>query len=563
MKKEQKQVKKTTIKPESQILKRIVIFGILLLNLLVFYPGTKCGFVDWDDTVYVTENPNIALSSKNIAESFTKGETHGVYAPLTALSLSMNHAQAKMNPKPYHVTNIIIHLAVVLLVFIFLFSLSKNLLFTAIATLFFSLHPAQVESVTYIAGRRDLLFSLFAVISLLLYLKYKLKGNKSMYWLSVGCFLLSLLSKTQALLFPFLLMALDFFLNTKPFSRKNITEKVPYFLLMVVFGIVAVAVKQASPEFRITDEAMEFPFLYRVLFGLWGYVLYIYQALVPNHLSMIHPYPSAFPAYGYLGIATACGVLYWCYWLFKHDKKTTLFGVLFFSINLVLMLQFFPNSYGLLNDHYLYLPLVGIGVLIAHIALSSSPKYRKIVLGIIGVYIAGLTVSTIHRIEVFSNPITVNTDVIEKYPDSYVAYNNRGSAYFKQNDLKMALQDFDQAIKLYPNSAYSLNNRSLIYLTAGNFDLAMADLNKALSLKPDYADAYSNRAIAKTYTKDTSILADHNKAIELKPNNPKYYYNRGAYYLQTNRPDLGCNDIQKSRKLGMKQGNPMVDRMCP
>jgi protein O-mannosyl-transferase len=563
MKKEQKQAKKAAIKPENQILKRIVIFAILLVNLIVFYPSTKCGFIDWDDTVYVTENPNLALNSKNVSQSFTKGETHGVYAPLTALSLSMNYTQAKMNPKPYHMTNIIIHLITVLLVFFMLFLLSKNLLFTAIVTLFFSLHPAQVESVTYIAGRRDLLFSLFAIASMLLYIKYKLKQKSSLYWFSIGCFLLSLLSKTQALLFPFLLFGVDFFLNLKVTTRKNIAEKIPYFILMIVFGIVAVAVKQASPEFKITDEALEFPFFYRVLFGLWGYVLYIYEVLIPNHLSLIHPYPNAFPGYGYLGVVLACGVLYWCYWLFKHNKKTTLFGVLFFSVNLVLMLQFFPNSYGLLNDHYLYLPILGIGILIAHFALSLNPKYRKIALGFIGIYIAVLTISTVNRIAVFSDPIAVNTDVIEKYPDSYVAYNNRGSAYYKKTDLEHALQDYNQAIELFPKSAYSLNNRSVIYLTTGKFELAMADLNKAISIKPDYADAYSNRAITKTYTKDTTILADHNKAIELKPNNPKYYYNRGAYYLQTNHPDLGCNDVQKSRKLGMKQGNPMVDRMCP
>lgn len=563
MKKQQKTKSVNTPKQGNPVLKNMVIFCILLINLIVFYPSTKCGFVDWDDSVYVTENPNIALNSKNIAQSFTKGETHGVYAPLTALSLSINYAQSKMNPKPYHLTNIFIHLMTVLLVFFLLFSLSKELLFASIVTLFFSLHPVQVESVTYISGRRDLLFSLFAIASMLLYLKYKLNQKSHFYWLSICCFLLSLLSKTQALLFPFLLFGVDYFLNIKVVTRKNILEKAPYFILMIIFGIVAITVKQASADFKITDEAIQFPFIYRVFFGLWGFVLYIYQVLIPNHLSLIHPYPDGFPTYGYIGIAVACGVLYWCYWLMKQRKKTTLFGVLFFSINLMLMLQFFPNSYGLLNDHYLYLPLIGMGILIAHFTLSLNPKYRKTALGFVGIYIVILTISTVNRIEVFSDPIAVNTDVIKKYPDSYVAYNNRGSAFYKKSDLEQALQDFNRAIALFPKSAYSLNNRSVTYLTLGKIDLAMADINKALLIKPDYAEAYSNRAIVKTYTKDTSILSDHNRAIELQPNNPKYYYNRGAFYLQINQPDLGCNDIQKARKLGLKQGNPMVDRMCP
>jgi Tfp pilus assembly protein PilF len=97
----------------------------------------------------------------------------------------------------------------------------------------------------------------------------------------------------------------------------------------------------------------------------------------------------------------------------------------------------------------------------------------------------------------------------------------------------------------------------------GKPDLALVDLNKAIAIKPDYADAYSNRAIAKSFLGDKNILPDHNKAVELQPNQAKYYYNRGAYYLQNGMLDLGCNDVQKARKLGLKQGNPRVDQMCP
>jgi tetratricopeptide (TPR) repeat protein len=227
------------------------------------------------------------------------------------------------------------------------------------------------------------------------------------------------------------------------------------------------------------------------------------------------------------------------------------------------MLQFFPNSYGLINDHYLYLPLIGIGILIAKFATEISQKYRNITLTFIGLYIGILAISGFNRIDVFSNPINVNSDVIEKYPDSYVAYNNRGTAYYKKNALENALQDLNKAIVLNPKSAFSLNNRSVISMSIGKFDNALLDLNQAISIKPDYADAYSNRAIAKSYINDSSALSDHNKAIGFNPHQPKYYYNRGAFYLQHNQSDLGCRDIQQSRQLGMKQGNPMVDRLCP
>jgi tetratricopeptide (TPR) repeat protein len=345
--------------------------------------------------------------------------------------------------------------------------------------------------------------------------------------------------------------------------KKSLIEKAPFIILSIIFGIIAVSVKQASPDFKITDEVLQIPFTERLLYGIYGFCIYVYQSLIPVHLSLIHPYPSSMPTMVYFSIVPILALGFWAYKLYKNNQKTTLFGLLFFILNIGLMLQFFPNSYGLINDHYLYLPIIGVGILIAKFATEVSQKYRNITLTFIGLYIGILAISGLNRIDVFSNPINVNSDVIEKYPDSYVAYNNRGTAYYKKNALENALQDLNQAIVLNPKSAFSLNNRSVISMSIGKFDNALMDLNQAISIKPDYADAYSNRAIAKSYINDLSALSDHNKAIGLNPHQPKYYYNRGAYYLQHNQSDLGCRDIQQSRQLGMKQGNPMVDRLCP
>ncbi len=558
-----KKSKSISVKSDTPTKVRYFLLAILLVNVFVYYPSIKCGFVDWDDTVYVTENPNIALNSKNVVQSFTQGESHGVYAPITALSLSINYSQSKFNPKPYHITNIILHLFAVIIAFMLLFTLSNNLLFTTLATLIFSLHPVQIESVTYIAGRRDLLFSLFALISMLFYAQFKLQKRTKWIYISIAFYILSLMSKTQALLFPFLLFAFDYVMGIKLFTRKNILEKIPFIILMIIFGIITVNIKQASQDFKITDEVLQIPILERLIYGIYGYVMYLYQILIPNHLSLIHPYPNTIPNLAYVAIACLVALLFWGYWLYKKDKKTTLFGLLFFSINLVLMLQLFPNSYGLINDHYLYLPIIGIGIIIAHFVSTAYIKYRSFATSVVGIYILVMAITTMSRIEVFNDPISVNTDVITKYPDSYVAYNNRGTAYYNKKDPNAAIHDFEMAIKLNPTSAFSLNNRAVIYIYLGKADLALIDLNKAIKIKLDYADAYSNRAIAKTFVGNGDILSDHNRAIELRPNQPKYLYNRGAFYLQHGKLDQGCADVQMAKKMGLKQLNPMVEQMCP
>lgn len=537
----------------------------LIAAALVFSPGLKNQFLNWDDAVYVTENPTLSLTSDHVAQSFTRGETHGMYVPLTALSLSLNNYFSGLNPRPYLWTNLILHLINILLVFLLLRRLFPQPLIVFAGTLLFALHPMQAESVSYVSGRRDLLYGLFFLASLIFYSDWLKSRRRAAYAASLLFFILSLFSKGQALVLPFVLMGIDFLSDRKGIFKKALMEKLPFFVFSLIFILITFAVRQASPDFRIQDEVMAVPLWQRMVYACYGFIMYMVNLIIPFRLSLIHPYPlaEAIPAGFWIFPPLVLACVAWGFYLLKKNRGAA-FGLLFFAVTLVMVLQIIPNSYGIMNDHYIYIPCIGLFVLITSLLQRQMSKksVKNLVIAGGAVYLLALGTFTYSRTKVFHDDISVFTDVLEKYPDSYLAYNNRATAKMKTGDVRGAFQDFNQALKCYPRSANVYANRAALYISSGNFAAALKDLNEAIRIKPDFANAYGNRGIARSALQDTMAIEDFNKALQLHPNDPKLYYNRGAYWLSRGQRDLACPDVKKARAMGLKEGNPAVDNAC-
>lgn len=543
----------------------VYLFFLVLIGITLFTYSNigKNQFVGWDDIVYVTGNKTLKLTSENILHSFFKGEPHGMYVPLTALSLSINNFFSGMNPAPYLYTNLFLHILTVIFCFIFLKMLFKDDWIAFVASLLFAIHPAQAEVVAYTSGRRDVMYALFFIISLIFYLKYIQNNyNKKQLIYSLVFFALSLLSKSQALLMPIVLLAIDKMFQRKVFSKEVLKEKIGFISLCILFGIISIIVKQHSEGFAISREDLDVPIYHRIIYAFYGLSMYIVNAFVPYKLSLIHPYPNNdIPLIAWVSIIPASLFIIWSGYKFYKKSDLSQFGIIFFILMIILMLQLFPNSYGLMNDHYLYIPLIGAFIFLTSF-IYQKIKSKTILILFFSIYILAFIFVSRQRVEVFKNGISVFSDILKSYPESYVALNNRGTIYFEKNNLDLALKDFSESIKTNPQNPYAYNNRAVIYLSIGKVDEAMHDLNIALNQRPDYADAYSNRGAAKGMMMDKSAIDDHDKAILLQPNEGKYYYNRGAYYLQFGDNSKGCIDIQKAKKLGIQRINPMFDQIC-
>ncbi len=229
--------------------KYLVIFSagiILFLIWFIYRSAIINGFLNWDDDFYITQNPDITILGMKEIIHFFSSFFMGNYHPLTMTSFMFEYSLFKSNPSGYHTVSVILHLINTLLVFLFIFKFCSNKLFPAVViSLFFGLHPMHVESVVWISERKDLLYTFFLLISLLIYLEYLKRLRIEFLLFCFFTFLLSLLSKGQAVIFPIILLLVDYFRN-RPMAWKMLLEKVPFFLFSLIFGVVAIFAQKAN-----------------------------------------------------------------------------------------------------------------------------------------------------------------------------------------------------------------------------------------------------------------------------------------------------------------------------
>jgi len=546
---------------------------LLIATIVLYIPSLRNKLNNWDDAAYIQSNPYIQLNKENVEKSFLQGEVHRMYAPLTALSNSIVYHFYGLNPEPYIFINLIIHLCNIILIYIFLSLIIKNPFIPIITAALFALHPMQVESVANAAGRRDVLYVFFYLLCLIFYLK-SLERNKNhviKYVVSLLFALLALFSKGQALTIPFTLILISLFMNGQWKSRSFWLDKLPYFIFsMVIAYKVYSAPQYAAGNFTSTSYLdSSIPFLYRIIYACYGFVQYIILLLVPYKLSLVHPYPEIagkyfIPGLYYLYLIIFMGLIYF-FFRYAIRNKFLWFGLAFFAVNIFMLLQLMPNSYGIMNDHYVYFAGMGIFLIIGEKISDKflNKKYSTVLIFVFAIYIIILGISSFQRINTFRNSVTIWSDVVEKHPECYMAYNNRGLEFYNKGYSNKALDDYTKAIELNPNYAAPYNNRGVIYNDQRIFDKAIEDFKKAIDLKPNYADAYYNRANT-LLNQGLSFIAisDYTKAIELNPNNAMAYNNRGTIYADEGIFTKACFDFNKAADLGSKEAQENVAKFC-
>ncbi len=533
----------------------LYLLFILIFTFIAYSPALKNGFITkWDDKDYITENNHLGLSKANIEHSFFKGEDHGMYLPLTSLSFSINNYFSGLNPLPYHLTNILLHLTIILLVFWLMQLLFNSFEIAIVTAALFAFHAMQVESVAFAAGRRDLLYTLFFILSCSCYLKYLDTSKWKFYVMSLSIFILSLFSKGQAISLPVTLLILDHLRGRKLFSKQSIVEKVPFFILSLIFATIAFQVKSGT-VYQVTDKGL--PLSLQLILACYGLIVYIIKLLIPFNLSIIYPYPlnvdnslpSIYFVFPILVLALVILVLYF----FKKGYKEVALGIVFFVVNIFMVLQIAPNSYGIINEHYVYLPSIGIFFIIGYYYKKLTDKYsssRYLITCVMMAYLIFIGGYTFSRCQDWKDSITLYSDVIKKYPEDKLSYNNRGNAFYDLKNYKEALKDFSMAIKLGGDNAAGYNNRASIYFDQKRYQDAINDYEVAIKLKPNYTAAYYNLGNAYNgANKYEEAIKAYDMAIKLNPNYVVAYYNRGVSYSNLHRFVESINDYDIAIRL--------------
>jgi protein O-mannosyl-transferase len=454
-----------------------LIFLVVSITALAHYSSLTNGFINWDDDVYVVNNMNIRnISWDNTREVFTS-PYFGNYIPFTLLTYAVDYHFAKLNSRAYHATNLILHLLNCILVFWLTYLLCGKEYVAVIVSLLFGVHPIHVEPVAWISQRKDVLYSFFFFFSLITYIKYLKERQMFSYIVSLLFFMSSCLSKPMATTLPLVLFLIDYFLHIK-FNRQGLYEKIPYLVVAFVFGIITI-LTQYDHEYTIPKHSL---FLFQnISIAGHGLLFYIYKIGFPFQLSGLYPFPqhmdSRLPLTYYVSLLVVSLLILVIVLQFRHNRKI-LFGTGFFLFTILPVLQFLPIGWAFAADRYVYVPAIGIFYLFGEGCYWITEQIRgrlRMLISFIFLLVSLIAVFSFlswQRYHVWADSVTFWTNVIEQYPDSAIAYNNRGSAFLNKTNYFRAVLDYKQAFSQDPGMIIALDNTIRTYWASGMKDKA-------------------------------------------------------------------------------------------
>ncbi len=589
-------------KTKKDIRNRNILLAVLLgITFMVFSHGLNNAVLNFDDTAYLTDNPLIQnLTGENLVKIFTE-PYYGGYYPLTLLSFGIDLKIAGDHVAMWaHLVNLLLHMANVLLVFLLLSRLTGLFYPAFLAAALFAIHPLHVESVAWITERKDVLYSLFFLLSVVFYTRYLEKANLQKYWLSLLFFLLSVISKTMAASLVLTLFAIDYYKGRDFRDKKLWLEKIPFLIFAVAFGIISIQAQQAGGMITADGQLTVWD---KIVYASFTYLAYVGKLIFPYSLSAFYPFPEQMALYHYSGLLFVVLVIGALIKLFKKQDRAVVFGILFFTFNIVLVLQVLQINNFFMADRFTYVASIGFFLILAlHLnqILNKYPQRRTTVYSIIAVYILILTVRTYKCIEVWQDSVSVWTNMIDKYPDRIPkAYYFRAYAYLEQGSSKEALHDLNKVIELKPAEYLPMayQSRATLMANTGRFENALSDINqaleldssnvsyllvrgrlyldmnrmvqakndfdKAVQLNPDEAVPYYYRAMYYTKVKDfKSALKDYDAMVILDPENGELYYNRAIIKYQLGQKDEACQDFRQAANQGYQRAYSMLRSYC-
>lgn len=499
----------------------IAIAAILVITSIGFYPAVKNGFV-WDDDGYIATNHLVKKMSVGNLKAIMTTPVMSNYHPLTILSYSWEYFFFKLNPAPYHVINVLFHLANCILVFLFILRLSKSLPVACITSLLFGIHPLHVESVAWISERKDVLYTLFYLISLICYLSYIRKTpGKKYYYYTLFFFAFSLLSKPMAVTLPLVLFLIDY-LENRAIDRHLVIEKIPFFALSAALGVVTLFTQDVE---KLSNPDFAFP--KSIFLACRGLIFYLEKTFIPVKLGAMYRQPLDGNLFAHMDYLFA-PIIVFCialavFFTRKYTRKA-IWGSLFYFITLLPVIQLLPIGLAMASDRYTYVPLIGIFYICAEFLVwlwhnkLNNRTYLKFTVIIIGIAIvAQLVFLTNNLTRVWKNTLTLWSNVARHYPETEMAHNNLGCEYLRRSEYDKALQAFFKAIKIHPSFAAVHSNICYTYFLKGDLKQAGTYCDQALAINPKLGDTYAVLGDIYWPSDKVKAMEMYKKSISLSP----------------------------------------------
>jgi tetratricopeptide (TPR) repeat protein len=517
---------------------RFVCLILALVTLLLYLPVWQYGFLVYDDDLYVTENWRVqaGLSWAGVKWAFS-GLHASNWHPLTWVSHMLDCELFGMNPGPHHGINVLLHCANAVLLFLLLWQLTQALWPAAFVAALFAWHPLHIESVAWIAERKDVLCALFGLLSLRAYARYAQSKAQAHYALALLWFALGLMAKPMLVTLPFVFLLLDVWplarLNLRniriPEWRRLALEKWPFFLLTAASCVVTFVAQREEAMMDLEHR----PFGARVANAVVAYSSYLMKTVWPADLAIIYPLPEQLAWWKVALSGAVLLTLSVLAWRGRTARPSLLIGWLWFLGMLVPVIGLVQVGRQAMADRYTYLPLIGVFIAIAYGARdlrSPFPAWRPVLATVV---LAGCVVGTYVQLMRWRDNQTLFAHTVAVTAENPVARVNLGVALEEAGRTNDALVQYREALRIDPNRPAVHNNIANVLSGLGKPEEALAHYGEALRLKPNAPLAHLNLGTTLVELgRHDEGMRHYAKAARLAPDDPRAPYLLGKGLLK-------------------------------
>ncbi len=542
----------------------IVVIVLIVITLAVFWRTGENDFINYDDSDYVYENSHVktGLNLDNIRWALTT--THAAnWHPITWLSHMADCQIYGLNTKGHHLTSVTLHILNSVLLFLILRRMTGAFWNSVFVSFLFALHPLHVESVAWIAERKDVLSTFFFMLTLMAYNRYVMQPGLRRYLLVFITFAMGLMTKPMLVTLPFVLVLLDYWplrrnLNNNSVSTSDntshklsslrlIIEKIPFMVLSIASCIVTLYVQNAGDA---VSDLQSVRFILRIENAILAYSWYIEKTIIPLNLTVFYPFTSNMAMWKIIVATLLLGGISLIVYLKKNSSPFLVLGWLWFVCTLVPVIGLVKVGSQAMADRYSYIPIIGLFIMMTWSISQIILHFRcnKIIVTCTAVVVLMiLSVLSWQQTCYWKNSITLYEHTLKYTHDNHIAHNNMGAALETEGKLKEATNHYGEAIRIKPYITKYHDNLGFILMRQGKFEESVVQFLETLKREPNNAMAHYNVGLSLAkLTRLDEAENQYNMALKLEPNNDTFHDSLGLVLDQKGKSNEAIRHFKEA-----------------
>jgi len=549
--------------------KRNLVVCLLLgvATLAIYNSVNQHPFVNYDDDRYIVENPHVraGLTAETFKWAFTSTEQAN-WHPLTWLSHALDCQLFRVNAAGHHLTSLMIHAVNAALLFLLLVYATGRVGRSIFVAALFALHPVNVESVAWVAERKNVLSTFFMLLALAAYARYALKPSVQRYLIVAACFAFGLMSKPMVITLPCALLLLDFWplarvkgsavehfaVPQKPLSYL-LLEKLPLLAMSAASAMITIQAQQSAGAMRST---MQFSFGVRLENALVAYASYLWNMIWPTKLAPLYPHPGDSLAFWQIALSLVVVGSITAITIALRSRRYLLIGWLWFLGTLVPVIGLIQVGDQAMADRYAYIPLIGVFVMIAFGAadfVSARKLQPAVPMAISAVILAALGFVTYRQLAFWSSSYALWSHTLQVTSNNFIAENNLGGALLLEGKVDDAFPHFQAAARINPQDPMSHSNIGAYLQEHQQLEKAIEEYQTTIRLASEpmlLSATYANLGTAYRDLGDSTRAEEsYNQALQLNPAQSSAYLGLGRLREQQGRRDDAITNYQRAAEL--------------